>query len=282
MSAAPRALAIYRDRSYSPLQHLSNDRAILDRTSAELEAQGWQVESVEERAVTGRQLPPADLYLNMAQGRAASEALVVAEYRGGRFFNRPSSVLRCHRHRLVTTLLASGLPFPDTILVRTDQRVEPAALQRFFGVEPVWLKRGGVHAEQESDVRRLPIEAVPYGLRELAARGIRIAALQRHIEGPVVKFYGVGGGVLFVAYVAGTKAPVPPELASLALLRTLAVRAAARLRLDIFGGDFVIDAAGRPTLIDCNDWPSFAPVRDAAARAIAGYVGRPVPQTVRR
>jgi hypothetical protein len=281
MRTAPRALAIYRDRSYSPFQHLSNDRAILDRTSAELRAQGWEVDGIEELAVVGRQLPPADLYLNMAQGRAASEALVIAEYRGGRFFNRPSSVLRCHRHRLVTTLLASGLPFPDTMLVRTDQRLEPGALQRFSCGEPVWLKRGGVHAEQESDVRRLPIEAVPEGLIELAARGIRVAVLQRHLEGPVVKFYGVGGSALFVAYVAGTKAAVPPELASLELLRTLAGRAAARLRLDIFGGDFVIDSAGRPTLIDCNDWPSFAPVRDAAARAIAGYVGRPVPRKVR-
>jgi hypothetical protein len=267
-----RVVGIYRDRAYSPFQHFSNDAAILDATLGELAGQGWEVERVEEPVVPGRSLPPADLYLNMAQGRAASRALLPREREGRRFFNRPSSVLRCHRQRMVPALLASGFPFPRTVLVRTDRALEPALMHAFATSPKVWLKRGGVHAEQEGDVRLLAVDELGRGLAELAERRIRVAAVQDHLEGPVVKFYGVAGGALFHAYVAGTKAPVTSDLADLGVLRDLAFRAAAQFRLDIFGGDFVIDAARGPTLIDLNDWPSFAPVRIPAARAIAGYV----------
>jgi hypothetical protein len=278
--STPRAVAIYRDRSYSPHQHLSNDRAILDAASSELRTLGWQVDAIEERSVANRRFPAAECYLNMAQGEAASTVLAPLEYQGRRFFNRPTSVLRCHRHRLVAAMLACGIPFPDTVQVRTDGPLPWGALDRFGPREQVWLKRGGVHAEQESDVRSMPLARIPEGLADFAARGIRTAVVQRHLDGPVVKFYGVGGSALFVAYVAGTKAPVTPALADPDLLRILAVRAAARLRLDIYGGDFVIGPGGQPTLIDFNDWPSFAPIRAEAARAIAGYVRRQVRERV--
>jgi hypothetical protein len=67
-------------------------------------------------------------------------------------------------------------------------------------------------------------------------------------------------------------APVTPAEVDLGALRALAFQAARRLSLDIFGGDVVIDPSRRPVLIDLNDWPSFAPIRDRAARAIAGHV----------
>src|SRR5437867_4421072 len=37
-------------------------------------------------------------------------------------------------------------------------------------------------------------------------------------------------------------------------------------------GDVAFPEPDRPVLIDFNDWPSFAPFRDEAARAIADYV----------
>ena len=36
----------------------------------------------------------------------------------------------------------------------------------------------------------------------------------------------------------------------------------------------IVSPAGGLTLIDLNDWPSFAPCRDAAAAAIANYLVR--------
>jgi hypothetical protein len=40
----------------------------------------------------------------------------------------------------------------------------------------------------------------------------------------------------------------------------------------VFGGDVIVGPSGELTLIDLNDWPSFAPVRDTAAAAIAAYI----------
>ncbi len=270
-----RLVAISRSPAYSPLQHGANDAAILDATVAELESLGWSARRVTEHAVAAGSLPEAELYLNMCQGPGASKALVHHETMGIRFFNRPSSVLGCHRHRLVPALKGSGLAFPATLLIRTDEplgTLEQAEL-RMLGDGPVWLKRGGVHAERPEDV--VPLDTVgdlPGAVAEFAARGIGLAAVQVHVPGPVVKFYGVAGGALFHAYFAESGAPVTPADADLAGLRALAFQAARRLQLDIFGGDIVIDQARRPVLIDLNDWPSFAPIRDRAARAIAGHV----------
>src|SRR2546426_4285202 len=53
-------------------------------------------------------------------------------------------------------------------------------------------------------------------------------------------------------------------------LQAVAFDAAERLGLEVFGGDVAFPAPDRPVLIDINDWPSFAPFRDAAAGAKLG------------
>ena len=193
----PRLVAISRSPAYSPLQHQANDSAILDAAVRELEALGWSARRVTEHAVAAGSLPEADLYLNMCQGPAASQVLVAHEAMGVRFFNRPSSVLACHRHRLVPALRGSGLSFPATVLLRTDEPLGAAerADLRLLGGGPLWLKRGGVHAERPEDVVALEgVADLPRGLAEFAARGIGLAAVQVHVPGPVVKFYAVADG----------------------------------------------------------------------------------------
>lgn len=273
-SRRPRVLGISRNPAYSPCQHAGNDAAILEATLREFERTGWVAARISELDLPGRPLPPAEVYLNMGQSFASARILREAERGGIRFFNRPSSVLRCHRHRMVAALAGSDLPFPASLLVRTDRRLGASARRRLeqLGRGPLWLKRGGVHAEREGDVCRLERADLDRGLGQLAARAIPIAAIQAHVEGPVVKFYGLGSGAFFHAYLAGSKSPVPPDLVGADVLRELARQAAVRFRLDIFGGDVVVAAPGRPVLIDLNDWPSFAPVRGEAARAIARYV----------
>lgn len=276
------AVAIFRDQAYSPHQHRRNDRAILDATLEALRQAEWTIETMEEAAVIREPLPPADVYLNMAQGPAAARALLGHQRRGARFVNRPSSVLRCHRHRMIPALAGAGLPVPETVLVETRRAPDPAILRRFRGGGPIWLKRGGVHAEQDGDVRRIELDDLAAGLEALAARGIRIAAVQAHLDGPVVKFYGVAGGGLFHAYLQGSGEPGDLDRADPDRLRQLAFRAAARFRLEVFGGDFVLDPERGPVLLDLNDWPSFAPIRTRAAGAIAGYVQAICPARVLR
>ena len=47
---------------------------------------------------------------------------------------------------------------------------------------------------------------------------------------------------------------------------------AATLGISVYGGDAIISPDGTITLIDLNDWPSFAPCRGAAAFAIARFL----------
>jgi hypothetical protein len=130
------------------------------------------------------------------------------------------------------------------------------------------VKRGDVHAMTSADVLFAPtLEAVRTGLADFAARGISRAALQDHVAGTVVKFYGIVDGRFFRCYTDAATVPAP-----IPRLWEAAHAGAVALGLDVFGGDLVVGDDGRPVLVDVNDWPSFARCRDEAAGAIADYV----------
>ncbi len=269
-----RLVAIYRSPSYSPLQHRVNDTAILDATVARLAARGMQVTATTERDVEQGHLPAAELYLNMCQGSLASEQLMPLEADGAVVVNRPSSVLNCHRHRLVRRLAGSTLPFPRTVILPSSAGLPPP--EQLKGLAPdhqkVWVKRGDVHAERPEDVVATPSEAVAAAVAAFEARGIPWVALQEHVPGPIVKFYGVTDGRLFRWYGAEAGFQGERPLVEEDRLKALAFDAAALLGLEVFGGDVALPTPDRPVLIDINDWPSFAPFRDAAAWAIADYI----------
>ena len=266
-------MALYRSPSYSPLQHRTNDTAILDATVARLVERGWQAERTLEPDVEAGRIPAAELFVNMCQGPLASERLAPIEADGALIVNRPSSVLACHRHRLVRRMAGSDLAFPRTLIVHTRGAPPPEQeLAASFGAGArVWIKRGDVHAERPEDVVSVPRGEIAAALAAFAARGISWAAVQEHVPGPVIKFYGVADGRFFRYYGAqeGSAASPPVDEGK---LRELAFAAARMLELEIFGGDVVVPAPDRPVLIDINDWPSFAPFREAAADAIAGYI----------
>ena len=267
-------VAIYRNPSYSPLQHRVNDTAILDATVAQLEVDGWRAIKTTELEVERGRLPAAELYLNMCQGSRAAEALMPLESDGAVIVNRPSSALNCHRHRLVDRLRDSALAFPQTLIHATLGPL-PSSDQldglRSDGGQ-VWVKRGDVHAERPEDVIATSLEHVEDALQAFRRRGIPWVALQEHIPGPVVKFYGVADGRFFNWYGADAGFAGERPRVDERRLKALAVEAAATIGLEVFGGDVVFPEPDRPVLIDINDWPSFAPFREDAARAIAAYL----------
>ena len=276
----PDVVAISRNPIYSPLQHRSNDRAILEATLAHLahQGKGWRLVKTSEMEVANGHLPAAHLYLNMCQGALASEQLMPLEADGAIVVNRPSSVLNCHRHRLVKRLAGGALPFPRTLILPSTAAAPADALRELAGEEAgerIWIKRGDVHAERPEDVVSVPAVEVPAAMAAFADRGIPWVALQQHVPGPIVKFYAVADGRFFRWYPA-VNGGGPAASADLRVdedrLKALAFDAAAQLELEVFGGDVAVPRPGRPVLIDINDWPSFAPFREDAARAIAGYV----------
>ena len=265
-----RLVALYRNPTYSPAMHRRNDTAILDATVEELEHRGWSVTRSVEGDVAAGQLPAADLYVNMCQGPAASERLLTLVPPEALAINPPDSVLNCHRHQLVTHMAAAGLPFPRTHIVSTaePEKVLPLVHQLNGDGRPVWVKRGDVHAETSADVVATKESGVTDAIAGFARRGVARVALQANVPGPIVKFYALADGRFFSWYAAD---PSTVDISE-ENLKALVFAAARAVGLEVFGGDVAFPTPDAPVLIDLNDWPSFAPVRAAAAAAIAAYI----------
>jgi hypothetical protein len=93
-------------------------------------------------------------------------------------------------------------------------------------------------------------------------------AVQRHTDGDLIKFYGVGPGQWFTWFYhdPSTARRLPFELEDLAAQAELAASA---VRVEIFGGDAIVTPDGKIFVIDINSWPSFARVRAEASVQIA-------------
>jgi hypothetical protein len=79
----------------------------------------------------------------------------------------------------------------------------------------------------------------------------------------------VAGGAFFHWFYSGEAQKYPFDSAQ---LQDVGNKAAAAAGLDIFGGDMIVSPSGELTLIDLNDWPSFAPCRERASYAIAAFI----------
>jgi hypothetical protein len=156
-----------------------------------------------------------------------------------------------------------------TVEEADDPRAAVAWLEaRPDGGPFAWAKRGDIHAEGPGDVQRVARAELPHAVAQMRARGIGTVIVQPHFDGPSIKVYGVAGGWLRFC------GAHPPPAGAEAALRRDAFVAASRLGLDVFGCDAIVVAPDRAVLVDVNDWPSFAPVRGEAARAIADHVRR--------
>jgi hypothetical protein len=263
-----RLLGIYREKECSPGRHQSNDAQLLEGVAANLRDRGFSVDLMAlEQARTRRS--GAALVFSMCQGRAALELLAGWE-RGVQIVNSPRAARNTHRDRLPDLMLRAGVPFPATQIVPTTGPVRLVAAVE----DGLWLKRGDVHASVSADVQRVDsLEAFEAGRAEFVSRGIGAAAVQAHRSGDEIKFYGLAGSEFFHWFHSG---PSSGCVFDPAALTRLAARAAAAAGLDVYGGDVIVSPSGDLTLIDLNDWPSFAPCRERAADAIADSLTRRV------
>ena len=264
-----RLLGLYREKQYSPGRHQSNDVLLLDQIAHRLREREFAVDLLTLDEADSRRSEAAIVF-SMCQGRSSLESLAEWERQGVRIINSPRSALNTHRDRLPALMVEAGVSFPQTHLVHTQGVAELHSLDLNGGI---WLKRGDVHASVTADVQWVDSpERLEAGLAEFSKRGIDRAALQAHRAGDEIKFYGVAGG-FFHWFHSGEARKYP---FSFAQLENLARRAAAAAGLDIFGGDVIVSPTGELTLIDLNDWPSFAPCRERASYAIADFITRRV------
>jgi hypothetical protein len=273
-----RFVTIGRSTRFSPGRHADNDRRILDEAATQLCALGWSWAAglTEAQVEAGHELPAADLVLNMAQGAEASKRLRQAEGAcGARFVNTPAAVLACHRTTAVARLRKAGAPWVPSLVVDGAGSVDAA--ERWLdqlGAAEAWLKRGDVHAMGPADVQRVPRAQLGAAVARMRARLAGLVVVQPHLQGPTVKFYGIGTHWLRWLWAEPFEGPRPDPERFERPLHEAAVAAASCLGLELFGGDAVLGTPEHPTLIDVNDWPSFAPFREQAALAIAHYAAQ--------
>lgn len=264
-----RLLGLYREKQYSPGRHQSNDVLLLDQIAHRLREREFTVDLMTLEEANGHRADAAIVF-SMCQGRSALEDLARWEGEGVRIINSPRAALNTHRDRLPALMVEAEVAFPQTHLVSTRGAADLHSLDLEGGI---WLKRGDVHASVTADVQWVDSrERLDAGLAEFARRGIEMAAVQAHRAGDEIKFYGVTGG-FFHWFHSGEARKYPFNFAE---LETLARRAATAAGLDIFGGDVIVSAAGELTLIDLNDWPSFAPCRERASYVIADFITKRV------
>jgi hypothetical protein len=271
---------IMRAGAYSP-NHIGNDTAIFNAAAEQLRKRGCLVNAYSEEQFNETGVKE-DIILNMCREKVSIENLQRLEDEGRIVINSGYGIENCTRERMTRILLGSGIPYPESLIVNTDEAVKP--LLKKSGFQSCWIKRGDFHAMHKEDVSyvRHPEEAQEV-LQEYFYRGIKRAVINVHLEGDLVKFYGVKGTPFFYWFypfdmghskygyevINGKSQGIEFDLKK---LKSICQRAAEELNVYIYGGDCIIGTDGDIKIIDFNDWPSFAPCRNEAAPHIAKCV----------
>ncbi|MEK7388678.1 MAG: hypothetical protein AAB036_03165 [Elusimicrobiota bacterium] len=264
-----RALGILRELQNSPNRE-SDDALILKSVMSQLsilktECTVLTPEEFDRIDPTGYDLivPMCETYPRLMRLKSIETATGVV------VVNPADSVLGCYRTRMLDSFSNTpGLRYPGTEVRRISAAVndEPPDFSAPGGW---WLKRGDVHNTCSHDV----VFARNWGeaqtiRREFESREITDLIVQSHVDGDLIKFYGVGPGQWFTWFYhdPSTARRLPFELEDLAAQAELAAKA---VKIEVFGGDAIITHDGGIFIIDINSWPSFARVRDEASVQIA-------------
>lgn len=266
-----------RAGAFSP-NNIGNDAAIFNAVTDNLRKRGYQVAvySEEQFQTSGVSEP---VIMNMCREKGSIQLLCQLENEGRVVVNSGFGIENCTRERMTRLLIANGIPYPQSVIASTNENVTTALDSA--GIDRCWIKRGDFHAMHKEDVSfvRHSGEAQEV-LHEYFLRGIPRAVINRHLEGDLVKFYGVAGTPFFHWFYPfdSGHSKYGAEIInghshgykfSLDYLKDICNKAAGALDVTIYGGDCIVDQDGVIQIIDFNDWPSFAPCRDEAAPFIA-------------
>lgn len=271
---------IMRAGAYSP-NHIGNDAAIFNAAAEQLRKRGYVVNIYSEEQFKLNEIKE-NVILNMCREQSSIAKLQQLEDQGKLVINSGYGIENCTRERMTRILLGNNIPYPDSLIVDTNEAIKP--LLKKSGFQSCWIKRGDFHAMHKEDVSyvRHPEEAQEV-LQEYFLRGIKRAVINVHLTGDLVKFYGVRGTPFFFWFypfdeghskygheaINGKSQGIKFNIKQ---MKDICQRAAEELNVVIYGGDCIVSPEGEMRIIDFNDWPSFAPCRNEAAPHIAKAV----------
>lgn len=271
---------VMRAGAYSP-NHIGNDAAIFNAAAEHLRKRGCVVNIYNEEQFREQDITE-QIVLNMCREQSSIAKLQSLEDEGRLVINSGYGIENCTRERMTRILLGNKVPYPDSLIINTNENVIDDLKEA--GFSSCWIKRGDFHAMHKEDVSycRHPEEAQEV-VHEYFYRGIKRAVINRHLVGDLIKFYGVSGQPFFYWFYPfdeghskyGYEA-VNGKSRGLKFdeeeLKMMCQRASDILDVKIYGGDCIVDPDGTIRIIDFNDWPSFAPCRQEAAPYIAKCV----------
>ena len=269
-----------RAGAYSP-NHIGNDAAIFNATADQLRKRGCVVNIYSEEQFNSGKVTEK-IILNMCREQASIKRLQEEEDRGSIVINSGYGIENCTRERMTRILLGNNIPYPDSIIVDTDEAVVAKLSQA--NINNCWIKRGDFHAMHKEDVSYVRhAEEAQEVLQEYFYRGIKRAVINRHLVGDLIKFYGIRNSPFFYWFypfdeghskygleaINGKSKGIDFDIEH---LKKICHDASEALGVEIYGGDCIVSPDGAIRIIDFNDWPSFSPCRNEAAPFIAKAV----------
>ena len=266
-----------RAGAFSP-NHIGNDAAIFNAVAEQLRKRGCIVNVYsEEQFIAGK--VSEDFIINMCREQKSIALLQKLEDEGRVIINSGFGIENCTRERMTRILIGSNIPYPESLMVNTNESVIDALEKA--GFSQCWIKRGDFHAIHKDDVSYVRhIQEAQELLHEYFLRGIPRAVINKHLVGDLVKFYGVQGTPFFFWFypfdlghskygheaINGRSQGIKFDEEK---MRQICQNASEVLDVKIYGGDCIVSPEGEVRIIDFNDWPSFAPCREEAAPHIA-------------
>ncbi len=271
-------VGINRGDKFSPNKS-GSDALIFNKVKENLEKRGRRVRTYTERHFMDQPMY-APVIFTMARDEMTLDILDILEEESALIINSPKGIRNGGRLEMTAQLLSAEIPSPLSTVLST---VKPVGEQD-TPAYPYWIKRGDGHAQVKEDVSFVQTEQeASRVLQNFSKRGIKIAVVNEHLKGDLVKFYGVAESNFFYWYY-----PSPTVNSKFGLevingeatgysfseneLKRYCEKASQKMGLPIYGGDCVVSSEGDIRIIDFNDWPSFAPCCDKAAEAIATLI----------
>lgn len=252
-------LAILRDERFSP-NSVEIDRAILQNVVEKLPYDGIQIIPENELTVDSS----ADVFVTMGRLPQTIDILKTKEEIEKKVVVNSGGAL--------SKFSRSGIEH----LMRRE-KISSAPLE---GSKGYWVKRGDAAAQSKNDVVYCENkDKVAECVAAFNKRNITDIVVGAHVEGDLVKFYGVGNHFFRYYYPTDDgRSKFGDEIRngmskhyafSVERLQNEVFRLAELTGIEVYGGDCIVDSEGYFFIIDFNDWPSFSRCREEAAIAIA-------------